>query len=240
MRKNRSVWMAISFGLIFMALPSSFAEPEDNVGVTVESDVEILAESHVSTEMDRLRSSDDRVQMADQHLAKEGFEPANEMIDDNFFGMKQTFNGSAAGELVEQTYEFFVQEYSNPDSDMAAAVGRMAVRASDGSYATQYTFILKAPKTNVSAIEEYYVAASPSGLAVVEANSWWTCMLGQLPLIGVECGLGPNVCAPAATSIVGYLGCVATHCGPSFSKSSACCNCGCSRWCSWAYGCCQM
>jgi hypothetical protein len=239
MRINGLVSLVTILGMILIAF-SSVCGADEEGGIATEGGFEILAESSVSLEMDQLRGSDDRVQMADQHLGAEGFSPDKEMTSDNFFGMRQSYNRTGEGDEADQSYEFFIQEYSNPGSDMAAAVGRMAVKSSDGAYAAQYTFILKAPKENVSAIEEYYVAASPSGLSVVEAKSWWTCMLGQLPLVGEECGLGPNVCAPAATSIVGYLGCVATHCGPSFSKSSACCNCGCRQWCSWAYGCCRM
>jgi len=240
MRVKISVCMVMLFGLIFMALPSGFAEPEDNVTVIVESEVEILGESYVSLAMDELRLSDPYVQKADQFLTEQGFTPASETIGDNLFGIKQTYNASADGEEEEETYQLFLQEYSNPASNNTTAVGRMSIKSADGTYATEYTFILEAPKENVSSIEESYVGESDEGLEVVAANSWWTCILGQLPQIGEECQSGVATCRQNATSIVGYIGCVATNCGPSFSKHSACCNCGCSRWCSWAFGCCHM
>ena len=139
-----------------------------------------------------------------------------------------------------QAYQLFLQEYSNPASNNTTAVGRMSIKSADGTYATEYTFILEAPKENVSQIEERYISESEEGLEVVLAKSWWTCILGQLPQIGQECQSGVATCGQNATSIVGYIGCVATNCGPSFSRHSACCNCGCTKWCRWAFGCCQM
>lgn len=239
MRIIALVSMATIFGLIFMVCPSICTEAEDD-GIVTTGEVEILAGSFVSLEMDNLRAQDDRVQKADQYLASLGFQPAKEEMTDNLFGIKQNYSGLVDGVDEEQTYELYLQEYSNPDSEMTAAVGRIVLRDSAGTYTNTYTFILEAPKADVSSIQEYYVGGSPVALEIVEANSWWTCIIGQLPKIGDECGSSIKNCSPTATSIVGYIGCVATNCGPSFSKASICCSCGCDRWCRWAYGCCNM
>jgi hypothetical protein len=239
MRITALVSMMTIFGLIFMACPSICAEAEDD-GIVAAGEVEILAGSFVSLEMDDLRAQDDRVQKADQHLAGLGFQPARVVNTDNFFGIKQSCSGLADGMDAEQTYELYLQEYSNSDSDMAAAIGRMVLRDSAGTYTNTYTFILEAPKADVSSIQEYYVGGSPGALEIVEAKSWWTCIISKLSEIEGECGSSFNNCSRETTSIVGYIGCIATNCGPSFTKASICCSCGCERWCRWAYGCCRM
>jgi len=231
--------MATIFCLIFMVCPSVCVESEDD-GIVTAGEVEILAGSYVSLEMDNLRAQDDRVQKADQHLASLGFMPAKEETTDNLFGIKQSYSGRLDGMEADQTYELYLQEYSNPDSEMTAAVGRMVLRDSAGTYTRTYTFILEAPKSDVSMIQEYYVGGSPGALEIVEANSWWTCIIGKLSEIGAECGSSFNNCSRETTSLVGYIGCIASHCGPSFTKASICCSCGCERWCRWAYGCCRM
>jgi hypothetical protein len=239
MRITALVSMATVIGLIFMACPSICGADEEG-GIAATGEFEILAGSFVSLEMDDLRAQDDRVQKADQYLASLGFQPAREVTTDNFFGIKQTYSGLADGMDAEQTYELYLQEYSNPDSEMTAAVGRIVLRDSSGTYTNTYTFILEAPKADVSMIQEYYVGGSPGELEIVEANSWWTCILGQLSEIGGECGSSFNNCSRETTSIVGYIGCIAANCGPALSNASICCNCGCERWCRWAYGCCHM
>jgi len=239
MRITALVSLVTIFGLIFMAGPSICGADEDE-GIAITSEFEILASSFVSLAMDDLRAQDDRVQKADQYLASMGFTPAKEVTTDNFFGIEQTYSGQPEGVDSEQTYELYLQEYSNPDSEMTAALGQIVLRDSSGTYTNTYTFILEAPKADVSSIQEYYVGGSPGKLDIVEAKSWWTCILGQMPAIGEECGESINNCSPDATSIVGYIGCVADNCGPAFSDASICCSCGCARWCSWAYGCCRM
>jgi hypothetical protein len=239
MRITALVSMAMIFGLIFMACPS-ICGADDEGGIAATGEFEILAGSYVSLEMDDLRAQDDRVQKADQYLARLGFQPAREDTTDNFFGIEQTYSGQPEGVDSEQTYELYLQEYSNPDSEMTAALGRIVLRDSTGTYTNTYTFILEAPKADVSSIQEYYVGGSPGKLEIVEANSWWTCILGQLSEIGDECGSSFNNCSRETTSIVGYIGCIAANCGPALSNASICCNCGCERWCRWAYGCCRM
>jgi hypothetical protein len=239
MRITALVSMAMIFGLIFMACPS-ICGADDEGGIAATGEFEILAGSYVSLEMDDLRAQDDRVQKADQYLASLGFQPAREDTTDNFFGIEQTYSGQPEGVDSEQTYELYLQEYSNPDSEMTAALGRIVLRDSTGTYTNTYTFILEAPKADVSSIQEYYVGGSPGKLEIVEANSWWTCILGQLSEIGDECGSSFNNCSRETTSIVGYIGCIAANCGPALSNASICCNCGCERWCRWAYGCCRM
>ncbi|HOO53041.1 MAG TPA: hypothetical protein PLM24_02910 [Methanothrix sp.] len=232
------VWMAVLFGLIFMAYPA-ICEDAEQTETNVIGEVEMISESDVSEEMDELRGSDIKVQKADQYLAEKGFVPNEEITKDNFFGLKQSYAGLKDGMETEGTYELLIQEYSNTDSENAAAVGRTVVRVADGNM-SEYTFVLEAPKTNVSQIAEYYVAESAGELEIMAANSWWTCMLGQLPVIGEECASGLETCASENSSIVGYLGCIATNCGEGFAKSSVCCSCDCNNWCEWAYGCCHM
>lgn len=239
MRISAKVCIVTMLGLILMASPMICGADEEG-GIATTGEFEILAGSLVSLAMDDLRARDDRVQKADQYLADLGFTPATEDTADNFFGIKHAYSGEPEGADAEQSYELYLQEYSNPDSDMTAALGRIVLRDSAGTYTNTYTFILEAPKADVSTIREYYVGGSPGKLEVMEANSWWTCIIGQLPEIGDECGDSINNCSPSATSIVGYIGCVATNCGPAFSSASICCSCGCARWCSWAYGCCRM
>jgi len=239
MRIIALVSMATIFGLIFMVCPSICTEAEED-GIATTGEFEILAGSFVSLEMDNLRAQDDRVQKADQYLASLGFLPAKEVTTDNFFGIEQKYSGLADGMDAEQTYELYLQEYSNPDSEMTAAVGRIVLRDSAGTYTNTYTFILEAPKADVSSIQEYYVGGSPDKLDIVEANSWWTCIIGKLSEIGGECGSSFNNCSRETTSLVGYIGCIAANCGPALSNASICCNCGCERWCRWAYGCCRM
>jgi len=239
MRISAIVSLVTIFGLIFAASPMICGADEVG-GIATTGEFEILAGSSVSLAMDDLRAQDDRVQKADQYLAALGFTPAAEDTADNFFGIKQTYSGEPEGADAEQSYELYLQEYSNPASEMTAALGRIVLRDSAGTYSNTYTFILEAPKADVSSIREHYVGGSPGRLEIVEANSWWTCIIGQLPEIGDECGSGITKCSPSATSIVGYIGCVATNCGHAFSSASICCSCGCARWCSWAYGCCRM
>lgn len=239
MRITALVSLVTIFGLIFMACPPICAEGEEG-GIAATGEFEILASSFVSLAMDDLRAQDDRVQKADQYLASLGFQPNQQDTTDNFFGIKQTYSSQLEGVDSEQTYELYLQEYSNPDSEMTAALGRIVLMDSSGTYTNTYTFILEAPKADVSSIQEYYVGGSPGNLEIVEANSWWTCILGQIPKIGEECGDSINNCSPDATSIVGYIGCIATYCGAALSNASICCNCGCATWCSWAYGCCRM
>lgn len=239
MKRSALVCIVTMIGLILMASPMICGADEVG-GIAATGEFEILAGSSVILAMDDLRAQDDRVQKADQYLAGIGFTPAMEDTAENLFGIKQTYTGELEGGDAEQSYELYLQEYSNPDSDMTAALGRIALRDSAGTYTNTYTFILEAPKADVSSIREYYVGGSPGRLEILEANSWWTCILRQMPAIGDECGSGITRCSPSATSIVGYIGCVATNCGPAFSGASICCSCGCARWCSWAYGCCRM
>jgi hypothetical protein len=239
MRITALVSLVTIFGLIFMVCPS-ICGADDEGGIAATGEFEILAGSRVSLAMDDLRAQDDRVQKADQYLASLGFTPAREDTTDNFLGIEQTYSGQPEGVYSEQSYELYLQEYSNPDSEMTAALGRIVLRDSTGTYTNTYTFILEAPKADVSSIQEYYVGGSPGDLEIVEAKSWWTCILGQMPKIGEECGESINNCRPKATSIVGYIGCVATNCGLAFSDASICCSCSCAKWCSWAYGCCRM
>jgi hypothetical protein len=239
MRITALVSLVTIFGLIFMACPPVCAEGEEG-GIVAPGEFEILSGSYVSLAMDDLRAQDDRVQKADQYLADLGFQPSQEDTTDNFFGIKQTYSGQPEGIDSEQTYELYLQEYSNPDSEMAAAIGRVALKDSSGTYTNTYTFILEAPKADVSLIQEYYVGGSPGKLEIVEANSWWTCIVDQLSEIGAECGSSFNNCSRETTSLVGYIGCIAANCGTALSNASVCCNCGCERWCRWAYGCCRM
>jgi len=239
MRINGLVSLVTIFGLIFMACPPICAEGEEG-GIAAPGEFEILAGSYISLAMDDLRAQDDRVQKADQYLADLGFTPAREDTTDNFFGIRQTCSGQPEGVDSEQTYELYLQEYSNPASEMTAALGRIALRDSTGTYTSSYTFILEAPKSDVSSIREYYVGGSPGKLEIVEAKSWWTCILGQLSEIGGECGPSFNNCSRETTSLVGYIGCIAANCGSALSNASVCCNCGCAKWCRWAYGCCRM
>lgn len=238
MRISAIVSLFVILGLFFAASPM-ICGADGMGGIAATGEFEILAGSGVSLAMDDLRAQDDRVQKADQYLASIGFTPAMEDTADNFFGIRHAYSGELEGGDAEQSYELYLQEYSNPDSDMTAALGRIVLRDSAGTYTNTYTFILEAPKADVSSIREHYVGGSPGKLEVLEANSWWTCIIGQLPEIGEECGDSIDKCRPA-TSIVGYVGCVATNCGPAFSSASICCSCGCARWCSWAYGCCRM
>jgi len=239
MRINALVFMVTIFGLILVACTPICAEDEEGE-IAVTGEFEVLASSYVSLAMDDLRAQDDKVQKADQYLADLGFQPNQEDTADNFFGVKQTYSGQPEGVDSEQTYELYLQEYSKPDSEMTAAIGRAALKDSLGTYTNTYTFILEAPKEDVSLVQEYYVGGSPGELEVVEANSWWTCIVGQLSEIGAGCGSAIDNCSRETTSLVGYIGCVATHCGASFSKASMCCHCGCEQWCRWAYGCCRM
>jgi hypothetical protein len=239
MRINALVSLVTIFGLIFLACPPICAEDEEG-GIAATGELEILAGSYVSLAMDDLRDQDDRVQKADQYLADLGFQPNREDTTDNFFGIKQTYSGQLEGVDSEQTYELYLQEYSNPDSEMTAAIGRVSLKDSTGTYTNTYTFVLEAPKADVSSIKEYYVGGSPGKLEIVEANSWWTCIISQLAEIGEECGPSFNNCSRETTSLVGYIGCIAANCGPALSNASVCCNCNCERWCRWAYGCCRL
>jgi len=236
---NALVSLVTIFGLVFMAYPS-ICGADDEGGIAATGEFEILAGSRVSLAMDDLRAQDDRVQKADQYLASVGFTPAREDTTDNFLGIKQTYSGQPEGVDSEQSYELYLQEYSNPDSEMTAALGQIVLRDSTGTYTNPYTFILEAPKADVSSIQEYYVGGSPGDLEIVEAKSWWTCILSQLSEIGGECGPSFNNCSRETTSLVGYIGCIAANCGSALSNASICCNCGCERWCRWAYGCCRM
>ncbi|HPE52420.1 MAG TPA: hypothetical protein PLS83_13080, partial [Methanothrix soehngenii] len=104
MRITALVSLVTIFGLIFMAGPSICGADEDE-GIAITSEFEILASSFVSLAMDDLRAQDDRVQKADQYLASMGFTPAKEVTTDNFFGIEQTYSGQPEGVDSEQTYE---------------------------------------------------------------------------------------------------------------------------------------
>lgn len=194
-----------------------------------------LRKDTVAGKFAKLNKVDKEIKALDQHLKRKGFRPQKEKR--NFWGIKGTYEDNDR----KATFSVVIQDYTKPKSKDGAAIGQVTV-AADGR-SEVYSFDLIAPEGKVEKAKEYRVDKK---LKVMEAESWWSCVQGELNRqcgsILVNCLRGAIAAAVAggplswATFLSWLAGCI----GVPFAKIALCCGCNCSWWCSWAVGCCRQ
>jgi len=190
---------------------------------------EVLKSTALSTYFKKLLQVDHEIKALDSHLKTQGF--AAQKAAKNFYGIRETYQQE--GKKV--TYTVRLQDYTKQGSKDAAAIGQVTVKAGDRSQT--YSFYLFAPNGNFEAMEEFQVDKK---LNIIKANSWWSCVKRYIRNKCASACINALVsCAPGASTVVGYVLCVAAKCGGCVLKSLVCCGCDCSWWCKWAVGCCD-
>lgn len=186
----------------------------------------------VAGKFTKLHKIDKEIKALDVHLKKKGFRAQKEKK--NFWGIKSDYEDKDK----KATFSVIVQDYYKPKSKDGAAVGQMTISAGDRTEV--YSFDLIAPGGKPKKAKEYRVDKK---LKVLEANSWWSCVLGQLQkqIPNIVTSIA-RCCVVAAVSgpfsWASFLGCIAGAVGWPFARASACCGCNCGWWCRWAVGCC--
>lgn len=180
-----------------------------------------------------LHKIDKEIQKLDAHLKKKGFKPMKEKK--HFWGIKGTYEDKSK----TATFTIKVQDYSRPKSRDGAALGQICLSA--GDRIEVYSFDLIAPDGNAKKAKEYWVDKE---LKVQTAESWWSCVAGEIektaPSGGVflvQCASGALIGGPFSWAV--FLACLAASIGTAFALVCACCGCNCQWWC-WWLGCCRQ
>ncbi|MDQ1350033.1 MAG: hypothetical protein QG657_334 [Acidobacteriota bacterium] len=221
----------------------SFAQDEENKKKSEPLAVEfipikseILIEDYLVQKFGVLLKMDEEIKGIDAHLRTLGFSPQGKKKGvQNFWGARETYQSQSKVDKKSITFTVHLQSYAKPGSKDSMAIGQVIVNAGDRS--ETYSFYLSAPNRNFEAMEEYTMDKK---LRLSKANSWWSCVKSDIrKRCATTCLSSLITCAPSASTIVGYVACVAIQCGGCATKSIACCSCDCSWWCKWAVGCCD-
>lgn len=190
---------------------------------------EVLKPNILSRDFDKLLRVDEEIKALAVHLKNKGFVAQKEQK--NFWGQREIYERE--GKQVINTVR--IQDFTKPGSKDVAAIGHITVTA--GNRSQTYSFYLFAPNGNFDAMEEYQIDKK---LNILKAHSWWSCVKNYIRTqCGNVCLSALTGCAPAAATVVEYIGCVAVRCGGCALKSLGCCACDCSWRCRWAVGCCD-
>jgi hypothetical protein len=225
------------FGAVPLLAQTEPAQEKDQIDLQVKLiKTEVLAPAVLAPQFRTLLKADEEVKAIDTHLKKMGFAPQMEPLGlkkvPNFWGSRETYQNKLA---EKGTYTVQLQSYIKQGSKDSAALGRVVLTV--GERSEIYSFYLIAPGGNFEAMEEYRI---DKRLNILKANSWWSCVKSYIKKKCASACLSALVeCAPGASSVLGYVVCVAAKCGGCALKSMACCACDCSWWCKWAVGCCD-
>lgn len=192
----------------------------------------VLSSKTLDKSFIQLINENDEVKSLVDHLNKKGF--FAQRNSKNFYGVAETYRDVISKKQVR--YKFQFQDYINPDTKDLVALCHLS--ATSGKEIETYTFYLLAPGGNFDQMEEYMI---DKRLNVQRANSWWSCTKKRVSKkCSGECVSAFITCVPAgASSVVGYLVCVAGNCTGCLIKAGACCACDCRWYCKWATGCCD-
>lgn len=178
----------------------------------------------LAREFAKLHKVDKEIKTLDGHLKKKGFRPQKERK--NFWGIKNTYEDKDKKVIISVQ----IQDYTKPKSKDQAAIGQITVAACERTEI--YSFDLIAPKGKFKEAKEYRV---DKRLKVLEAHSWWSCVLGylekNLPLAVITV---LTVCSGTGAY---YFACVAGGAGIYFTAACCACACNCHWACAWAVGC---
>lgn len=192
-----------------------------------------LRKDVLAKKLANLHKVDKEIKVLDAHLKKKGFRPQKKR--ENYWGIKNTYEEKDK----KAVFSIMVQDYFKPKSKDGAAIGQIEISA--GGRTEIYSFDLVAPKGNVRKAKEYRV---DKDLKVLEAESWWDCVLAELvksiPDVIIEvakCTVTAAFSGPF--SWASFLTCIALAFGIPFATASACCGCNSMWWCAWAVGWCR-
>lgn len=186
----------------------------------------------IARKFEKLHRVDKEIKALDKHLRKKGFRPQKEKK--NYWGIKNTYEDKDK----KAVFSLEVQDYFKPKSKDGAAIGQLTITAGDRTEV--YSFDLIAPEGKVKKAKEYRV---DKNLKVVEAESWWDCVLRELTKSIPDVAIDIAKCCISAAfsgpfSWASFLTCIALAFGVPFALASGCCGCNCNWWCIFI-GCCR-